>query len=491
MANDDLGWDDRRPDGADGRTPVTTAVAEYVGGAEDRRLGPDVVERAKQHLLDTLVAILSGSTLRPGRLATGYARSRGGAGEATLAGSSIRTNPELAALAAGMCAHADETDDVNDLARVHPGSSVVPAALAMAETLDRSGAALLAGVVVGYDVACCVNIGAWSSLPAMQRSVRSPHGIGQAFGAWAAAASLARLPVRESRFSLSYAAQQVSGISSFYRDAEHVGKAFASAGMQAHSGVRAVEMVRAGFTDISDIFDTSPHAYDAFGQDGDTDRLVRELGATHHVMTTDLKQYPVGMPIQAPAEALERIRQREGLTAEQVAAVEARLPRHGARLVNARNMPDITLQYVLAVMLMDGEVTFASAHDYERHQSTATREVMSRIRLVPDADLDPPEEADTASRRTRIARVTVTTTDGRTLSEFVDAPRGSRHNPMSWERLTRKAHGVLGDVMPPSLVDDLVDTVRHMERVDRARELRRFLEAPGVTDPPATADVFS
>ena len=458
--------------------PVTTAVAQYVADASDRHLDDTVVDRAKQHLFDSLVAILSGATLRPGRLAVGYAQSRGGQGEATLPGTSVRTNPELAALAAGMCAHADETDDVNDLARVHPGSSVVPAALAVGETLDRSGSDLLAAVVVGYDVACCVNIGAWSSLPAMQRAVRSPHGIGQAFGAWAAAASLAQLPLEQSRYSLSYTAQQVSGISSFYRDAEHVGKAFASAGMQAHSGVRAVEMVRAGFTDISDIFDTKPHAYDAFGEGGDTARLIAELGATHHVTTTDLKQYPVGMPIQAPAEALERIREREGLTADDVESIEARLPRHGSRLVNARHMPDISLQYVLSVMLSDGRITFASAHDYERHRSEEAQRLMARIHLVPDAALDPPDEADTANRRTRIATVTVTTKDGRTYSEHVDAPRGSRHNPMSWERLVGKAHGVLDGVMPAAMVDDLAEVVTGIEQLGSARDLRRFLEAP-------------
>ncbi|MPZ61700.1 MAG: MmgE/PrpD family protein [Propionibacteriales bacterium] len=456
--------------------PVTTALAQYVADAEARQLPADVVERAKLHIIDALVAMISGATLRPGRLAAAYALSRGGVGESTIVGHGARTNPELAALVNGMSAHADETDDVNDLARVHPGASVVPAAVAMGEALDRPGSSLLAAVAVGYDVACSVNIAAWRSLPRMQKSMHSPHGIGQAFGAAAAAASVARLPMDQHRYVLSYTAQQVSGISSFYRSPDHIGKAFASAGMQAHSGVRSVEMVRAGFTDVSDVFDVSPHAYDAFGEDGDPGRLVQELGTTHHVMTTDIKQYPVGMPIQAPAEALERLLHEHGLTADDIESVEARLPTHGSRLVNARSMPDISLQYVLAVMLMDGRLTFDSAHDYRRHEEPETREVMARIQLVPDETLDPPDDPDPAARRTRIATVNIRTYDGRRFSRHVDAPRGSRHNPMSWSRIADKAHMVLDGVIGPKRVDTLTETIRDAERLTSVRQLRDHLD---------------
>jgi 2-methylcitrate dehydratase PrpD len=113
-----------------------------------------VSEKTKHHVLDTLAAMVSGSRLLPGRKAISYVKSLGGAKEACVVGSRIVTNAVNAALANGMCAHADETDDSHAASLTHPGCGVVPAALAMAEREQRGGAALLRAVALGYDVGC-------------------------------------------------------------------------------------------------------------------------------------------------------------------------------------------------------------------------------------------------------------------------------------------------------------------------------------------------
>ena len=455
--------------------PATTALARHIASAMDQPLASDVEYRAKQHLLDGLMAILSGATLPPGRIAIAYAKSHGGAGESTVAGGG-RTNVELAAFANAISAHADETDDVNNRARVHPGATVVPAALSVAEAFDRSGSALLKAVALGYDVTCAVNIGAWRSFRAMQRSVRTSHGVGQTFGAAAAAASLEELSLEQNRYVLSYAAQQVAGIATFYRDPEHIGKAFTTSAMQAHAGVRAAELVRHGFTAIEDVFDGSPQVFDAFGEEGDANRMLDNLATTRHVTTTDIKRYPVGGPIQAAAEALERLIETDGLAAGDIESVEARLPSQGAYIVDRRSMPDISLQYILAVLLLDGRLTFQNSHDYERHDSAEVRQIMSRIRAVPDSSLDVVDESDHSSRRTWRAVVIVVTRDGRTLTERVDVCRGDHENPMSWEELTAKTHMVLAAVMPRTQVDELVQRVWTIEDAVSTREFRPFLE---------------
>lgn len=450
--------------------PITTALAEHLAGARERELPEAVVERAKQHTLDTLAAIISGSTLEPGRRATDFVASRAAVGSSTLVGPGTTTAPELAALANGMSAHADESDDVNDLARIHPGASVVPAALAMGEDRAVSGQDLLRAVSCGYDVGCSMTVALFGSLTVMQQQVRSTHGIGQTFGAMAAAAALSGLDVERLRYVLSYTAQQVSGMFSFYRDQHHVGKAFASAGMQASNGVRAVEMVRAGFTDIADVFDTSPNVFDAFGVNADPQRLLHELASMHYVAETDMKQYPVGMPIQAAAQGLALLLARPDVSADDVDRIECRLPSHGARITDNRNMPDIHLQYVLAVMLMDGDVTFASSHDYERHRSPETRAVIDRVTLIHDPLLDPPHRPNT-----RIAVVTIHTKDGREITENVDAAHGSRLNPMDWPPIERKARDVLSVALEPDRADALIATVRSLEQMTDVRELRPFL----------------
>ena len=133
-------------------SPVMRKLSTYIAGAVKRPLPARVTERAKHHLLDTLSAMLSGAPLLPGRRAIEYVGAMGGTREACIVGTRIVTTAVNAALANGMLAHADETDDAYYLPLVHPGCAVVPAALAMAERQHSSGQALLRAVVVGYDI---------------------------------------------------------------------------------------------------------------------------------------------------------------------------------------------------------------------------------------------------------------------------------------------------------------------------------------------------
>ena len=74
--------------------------------------------------------MVSGTRLDPGKMAIQFVRAQGGTPEASVVGTDIKTSAMNAALASGMFAHADETDDVDPLTKAHPGAGVVPAALA-------------------------------------------------------------------------------------------------------------------------------------------------------------------------------------------------------------------------------------------------------------------------------------------------------------------------------------------------------------------------
>src|SRR6516164_6519651 len=104
-------------------TPVMERLSKHMGEASSRALPDDVVERAKEHILDTLAAMVSGADLLPGRSAIEFVRAYGG---------------EKAALANGMLAHSDETDDEAPLG-VHSGCAVIPATLAVGEQLGIDG----------------------------------------------------------------------------------------------------------------------------------------------------------------------------------------------------------------------------------------------------------------------------------------------------------------------------------------------------------------
>ena len=166
-------------------------LAEYISSALRKSLPAPVLEKTKHHVLDTIAAMVSGSRLLPGRKAISYVRTLGGTKEASVIASSIVTTAENAALANGMLAHADETDDSHAPSLTHPGCGIVPAALAVSERERSSGLALLRAVALGYDVGCRLTM----SLNAYEfrEDGHSTHSFGPMFGAAAASAALLRL----------------------------------------------------------------------------------------------------------------------------------------------------------------------------------------------------------------------------------------------------------------------------------------------------------
>src|SRR6266446_6155693 len=133
-------------------SPLMTTLSSYMAAAAGRGLPEPVVEKTKHIILDTLAAMISGSELPPGRFAINFARAYKGDRVATVAGSNVLCGPIEAALANGMLAHSDETDDTHPPSQSHPGCATVPAALAAGERFNISGRQFLRSVTLGYDI---------------------------------------------------------------------------------------------------------------------------------------------------------------------------------------------------------------------------------------------------------------------------------------------------------------------------------------------------
>src|SRR5262249_48498822 len=333
-----------------GATEITGRLARYMAEARQRRLPPDVARETRHRILDTLAAIVSGAHLKPGEMAIRYANAPRGVAEATVLTTDIRTTAVNAALANGMLAHADETDDFEPVTKAHPGSHVVPAALAMAEREGRSGTELLNAVALGYDVCCRFLFALGPDL--VRGSHRSAEGTSSTLGAVAAAAALGRLDEKGMRHALSYAAQQVSGLWSWVRDSEHVEKAFDFSGMGARNGVTAAIMVQLGFSGVWDVLDGEHNALIALSTDPQPEEMVAGLGSRFFVTETAIKPFSVGYPIQAPLDAFLNLRREHGLGVDNVERIVVKLPEDGGRIVNDRSMPDVHCQHIIALALL-------------------------------------------------------------------------------------------------------------------------------------------
>ena len=246
------------------------------------------------------------------------------------------------------------------------------------------GARFLRAVTLGYDVGPRLTM-ALGGVAFRNESRRSTHAFAGTFGAAAAAGCAVDLDAREMRWLLDYTSQQTAGYAVWGRDSEHIEKAFVFGGMPARAGVTAAELVSAGWSGVDDVFSGEDNFFAVNAPNADPALLVDGLGSRHEVGNTDIKKWSVGTPIQAPLDALELLRKQRPFGADEVTEVVVRLAPTVGAVVDNRDIPDICLQHMVAVMLIDGTASFAAAHDSARMQdatacASAARCAMCRIR---------------------------------------------------------------------------------------------------------------
>jgi len=447
---------------------VMERLSTFMSEARARALPEEVVEKTKQHLLDTLAAIISGSELPPGRAALDFARSYRGQEVATVVASNLRCGPIEAAMTNGVLAHADETDDSHSPSQSHPGCAVIPAALAAGEQFGISGTHFLRAVTLGYDIGprFTMTLGGQRF---EAESHWSTHSISPLFGAAAAASCAASLNTQQMRWMLGYTAHQSSGLGAWNRDTEHMQKAFHFGGMTARSGVTSALLVQAGWTGVDDILSGKDNFFAAYNPHAEPAGLIEKLGERYEVTRTNVKKWPVGSPIQAALDGLVILRKGHPFDAAQVRQVVVKLATDEAAIVNNREIPDICLQHMIAVMLLDKTVTFASAHDVARLKvPTALRE-RAKVQLIPDAELE-------RLMPLRVAIVDVSLTDGSHLTQRVDNVRGTPENPMTSEEVIAKANDLITPVLGAAKCSSLIEKIFHLEGVSDIRELRHLLQ---------------
>jgi len=401
--------------------------------------------------------------MKPGELAVAYVRAQGGVEQASVIGASFRTTAVNAALANGMCAHADETDDFEPITKAHPGSCVVPAALAMAEKEGRSGEEFLRAVALGYDLTCRLLMALGPDH--VRGTHRSAEGTSSTFGALGAAASLARFDETNMRFAISYAAQQVSGLWSWVKDEEHIEKAFDFSGMGARNGVAAVTMVQAGMTGVADVLDGTHNLIIALSREPNPEAMVADLGSRFWVTETAIKTFSVGYPIQSPLDAILRLRRQHGLTPDNVRSILVKLPTDAIGIVGNSAMPDVNCPHLVGLALVKGAVSFVDSHDTELLKDPLIAAQRAKVQVVGDQALMDPQAP-------RSALVEVTLTDGRKVSHFTKHPPGTKENPLDTEAVNAKTRDLMAPVLGADKTEKLIERINTLEKLEDIRALR-------------------
>ncbi|KDP87874.1 2-methylcitrate dehydratase [Cupriavidus sp. SK-3] len=414
-------------------TYPTRQLCEFLARFTLADVPAEVVERTKDLFLDWIASAIAGKDAPAVRKLQEFVAAMGPQqGPAEVLVDRRRTSPYFAALINGASSHVVEQDDVHNSSVLHPAAVVFPAVIAAAQAEGKSGADVLLASIAGYEAG--IRIGEF-----MGRShYRVFHTTGTV-GTLAAAAAVAKLYGMDAEGinqALGSAGTQAAGLWEFLRDAAdskqlHTAKAAAD-------GLMSAWIARAGFTGARRILEGPQGMAAGMSSDANPAALTDGLGTRWATAETSFKFFASCRHTHPAADALKDLMLREKLRADQIASVTAHVHQGAIDVLGPVTDPKTIHQAKFSMGTVLGLVAVhahAGLGEFEDHalQDAKVAAFRDKVEMVLD------DEINAAYPRQWIGRVTVKTTDGRTLAGRVDVPKGDPGNTLSRPELEAKA----------------------------------------------------
>lgn len=435
---------------------LSKQLADFVVSTRFENLPEEVVESAKCCVLDWLGSAIAGAEKPPAQMMHELVCEWGGEKQATLV-TGGKTSVAHAALVNGAASHTVELDDIHKASIVHAGAVVIPAALATAEWLGKSGKALIEAVVVGYDV--CYRVGEAVS-PAHYRFWHNTATCGT-FGAAAAVAKLLELDERQIVHALGNAGTQAAGLWEFIVDGAmtkqlHTGKA-------AMNGLLAAFLSKKGFTGPTRILEGERGFFNAMAGTYDEHRITDRLGEHFKIVENSFKIHASCRHTHPAIDLALRLREERGIRPEDIHRIRVRGYRAVAEITDNPNPQTVyaskfSCQFCVALAFVKGTAGLA-AFDEQTLWDRDIRSLMERVEVIVDPQIDAayPEKWGTV--------LEVETKRKETLRLSTDYPKGDPENPVTWEELVNKFRELTAN-LPEAETRRFVDRVFQLDSLD-------------------------
>ena len=442
-------------------------LAQFAATTKYDHLPADVTAKAKIHILDTLGAALAGTCSREFAMVEAIFGTGSDTGPLVW-GSGRRVSPREAAFANGVAAHAFELDDTGGLD--HSGAVVLPAVIAGLSLTEGpvDGKALVASVVVGYEIGRRVLEAAGGY---DRHNGLGWHSTGTC-GPMAAAAALAnlwRLPSAACADAIALSTSFSSGLWAFIHDGSQAKKLHA--GRAAEGGMLAALLARDGFAGPSKVFDDVWGGFfRSFNHEaGDPKKLVEGLGRDFKIRRVSLKPYAACRGVHSAIDCVADILGETGRAARTIARIDVRLSQLlmnmcGGREVESLAAAQMSLPFSLATYCVNGEAgltAYAAAH----RQSPAVAAILDRIALDVGPAMMPLDEPT----------VTLHFDDGTTIARMVPRPTGAPERPMSEAAIAAKFDTLAAMALDREAVSALSDRLARLEEVADCAALEAML----------------
>jgi 2-methylcitrate dehydratase PrpD len=449
---------------------ATQKLARFAVNLSHRQIPPEVFERAKDCVTDTVAVALYGSTKPWSQNVVEFIRESSGKGKSTVLGQSWKAQAVQATLANGVMAHAFELDNVRQPgAGVHPGATAFLPALAIAEERKTDGKALLTAFVAGCEVMSRIGIAAGNSLE--KRGFHAP-GLTGTFGAAVTAGRLLGLNERQMINALGIAGSYSGGLMEFSHCQEgamvkrlHLGKA-------AEGGVTAALLAARGFAGPESVLEGKFGFCRTFSDSPNLSRLTHRLGQEFETLNICIKRCACHINAHAPIEALQKLREEIRFNPEDVqevviAGIEKLVTHHAIYQPKDLMMAQYSIPFCIALSLYF-DPTDPECFDEKRLKDKKVLAMMRRVRLKVDSEVE-------QKGWDRAARVTVQLGNRKRHSRLVVHFKGTPQNPLSRSEVESKARKLTRPIFSQAKMGRFLETVRHLEKITDASSVGDLL----------------
>jgi len=433
----------------------TVRLAEYAARIRHEDISPEVLQRAKDCIADTVGTILFGAQFVWSKMIIAQAQRMGSGGKSSILGTGTRVHAAAAALAHGAMTHAFEQDNLTfPDSGAHPGAALVTSGLAVAQEGGMTGRELLTALVAGAEV--MIRIGRATKRTNEARGFHAPGILGP-FGAAVASGKLMQFDVQKMTNALGIAASTSGGLMAFAHSGNGAMVKRLHLGRAAEGGVLAANLAANGFTGPTTVIEGEAGFLKAFCNETDPTELTRGLGDTYLTLSILMKRFSCHITAHTAVEAILDLRTRYGITGDAVASIQIAGSRRMATTNNIPAPPDIligqfSIPFCVALALYRNPIDPYSFDEAAVHD-TAIRAMALRVKMTVAPGQDDEDVSSTVS---------VTLQDGRVLTQRVTDFLGTPARPLTGRDMRQKFL-LLTQKYPVSQLENVFDRVQNIE----------------------------
>lgn len=447
---------------------TTNILVEYINKIKYSDLPQGVVRVTKKLILDTIGSIIYSSQKDWSKIIANIVQNYSYKGSSTVIPFGFKTSSTAAALANGTMAHGFELDDGHISAKVHPGSVVIPAALAVSEQECVDGQSFILSVVMGYEVMCRIS----HALGPKNHIMRGFHPTGTTgpFGAAISAGKSIGLSDKQLSASLGIAGSLGSGIMRFSKDHYKTGDMIKRlhAGRASEGGVLSAILARDGFEGPSNILEGTYGFCNVYSENPEIELITENLGKSYEIMNIYIKPYPCCKTLLSIIDAVLELKQKSEIDINQVDSIQIigneKLNNfHKIFNIESTMMAQFSAPFCVALALTNN-IEDPNNYSKEVAKSIEIKKIMGKVQIIRDKKYDDIYDADGVE-------VNIQLLNGDKLNTEVIYPKGHPKNKLSSKQIYNKFKVLTENRIPQKISHQLVEMINNIEHVSDMNKL--------------------